>query len=63
MRGAKVAVFSVNPSPKDFEDANNEMANQIDAFKGAEKIHYCLSNSDNPERSFNLFGRYELPAG
>ena len=64
MRGAKVAVFSVNPSPKDFEDANNEMANQIDAFKGAENdTLFVYQNSDNPERSFNLFGRYELPAG
>jgi len=62
MRGAKVAVFSVSPSPKDFEDARIEIENQMIAFNSAvNDTLFVYQNSDDPQRSFKLIGRYELP--
>jgi len=64
MRGAKVAVISVKPSPKDFEDARVEIENQMDAFKVADNdTLFVYQNSDDPQRSFKLLARYEYPAG
>lgn len=63
MRGAKLAVFSVIPSPADYEDARNDLVNKIEEFKSAENdTLYVFQNSDDPRRSFKLLGRYELPA-
>ena len=62
MRGAKVAVFSVTPSPKDFEDARVEIGNQMDAFKVADNdTLFVYQNSDDPQRAFKLLARYEYP--
>lgn len=64
MRGAKVAVISVKPSPKDFEDVRVEIENQMDAFKVADNdTLFVYQNSDDPQRSFKLLARYEYPAG
>ena len=62
MRGAKVAVFSVTPSPKDFDDSRIEIENQMSAFNStANDTLFVYQNSDDPQRSFKLIGRYELP--
>ncbi len=63
MRGAKVAIFSVEPSPKDYEDARLELVNQLEGFRNAENdTLFVYQNSDDPQRSFRLIGPNELPA-
>lgn len=62
MRGAKVAVFEVQPSQKDYEYTQQDLAAKIDEFKETENdTLFVFQNSDNPQVSFKLVGRYELP--
>ena len=62
MRGAKLAIFSVTPSPKDFDDSRIAIENQMSAFNSAANdTLFVYQNSDDPQRSFKLIGRYDLP--
>ncbi len=62
MRGAKVAIFTVEPSQKDFEYTLSEMNETKAEFTSIDNdTLFVFQNSDEPRTAFQLLAELEIP--